>query len=111
MSIRAIHVQHFRSIGNAALAQCGGLNVLIGKNNAGKSNLLSAISLLLSHLQGGRIVAPWSSPRPQSEFNQRDSSRLVRIVVEFSLSPEVNRDLRDRLTMEAPVSTRGKDRS
>jgi putative ATP-dependent endonuclease of the OLD family len=109
MSIRAVHVQHFRSIGNAALARCGGLNVLIGKNNAGKSNLLSAISLVLSHLQGGKIAAPWVSPRARGEFNQGDSSTLVRIAVEFSLSPQVNQDLRERLTMEAPHLDRSID--
>ena len=58
MIIRSVHVRHFRSIEAAALAPCEELNVLIGKNNAGKSNLLGAIGLLLDHLRTGKIAAP-----------------------------------------------------
>lgn len=102
MIIRSVHVRHFRSIEAAGLAPCEDLNVLIGKNNAGKSNLLSAISLLLNHLRNGKIAGPWNTQRPKSEFHQRETQRLARIAAEFVLSPEVNKGLRERLTVEAP---------
>lgn len=54
MIIRSVHVRHFRSIAATGLAPCEELNVLIGKNNAGKSNILGAIGLLLNHLRTGR---------------------------------------------------------
>jgi predicted ATP-dependent endonuclease of OLD family len=46
MRIRSIEMRRFRSIESASLQACGGLNVLIGKNNAGKSNVLAAIELV-----------------------------------------------------------------
>lgn len=102
MIVRAVHIRHYRSISAADLAPCEKLNVLIGKNNAGKSNMLSAISLVLTHLQRGKIAGPWNVSRPQSEFHQRETGELVRIGMEFSLSTLVNQGLRDRLTKEAP---------
>ena len=95
-------MRHYRSIAAAGLAQCEELNVLIGKNNAGKSNILSAIALALGHLRAGKIASPWNIRRPQVEFHRREITRLVRIGLEFSLSTDINRQLRDRLTKEAP---------
>lgn len=106
MIIRAVHVRHFRSICGTGLAPCADLNVLIGKNNAGKSNLLSAIGVALEHLRGGKIAAPWNAPRPKSEFNQRDTSKMAKIAIEFTLSPEINQELRSRLAIEAPHLSR-----
>ena len=102
MAIRAVHVRHLRSVGVAALAPCSGLNVLIGKNNAGKSNLLTAIGQALGHLRAGKIAVPWDLSRPQAEFNGRDTSRPIRIGIEFDLSTDINVELRSRLTKEAP---------
>src|SRR5216684_927687 len=102
MSIRSVHVSGYRSISCTSLANCASLNVLIGKNNAGKSNLFSAIHLLITHLRGGHIARPWRIGRPLEEFNQREYSRPFQIGVEFDLRPEINAELRGRLTEEAP---------
>ena len=102
MAIRSVHVQRFRSINGTGLPQCGGLNVLIGKNNAGKSNLLSAIELVLVHLKRGRIAGSWHTNRPQAEFTNRDESAPVRVGIEFDLSSNLNQELGERLTKEAP---------
>jgi len=59
MKILSVYVRHFRSVESTELLRCGGLNVLIGKNNAGKSNLLSAIEHVLNHLKRGAVSAPW----------------------------------------------------
>ena len=44
MKLEAIGISGFRSIEAASLADCGGFNVIIGKNNAGKSNILLGIN-------------------------------------------------------------------
>jgi AAA15 family ATPase/GTPase len=45
MRIQSLEVRRFRSIEKTVLTNCGGSNVLIGKNNAGKSNILSTIEV------------------------------------------------------------------
>jgi putative ATP-dependent endonuclease of OLD family len=48
MILKSVKVSGLRSIDETALLGCGALNILIGKNNAGKSNILSAISAFLA---------------------------------------------------------------
>jgi putative ATP-dependent endonuclease of OLD family len=43
MYLESLNIIRYRSIDNVSLSPCGNLNVLIGKNNAGKSNLLLSI--------------------------------------------------------------------
>ena len=101
MKINALHVRRFRSIERAGLPECRGLNILIGKNNAGKSNLLSALELAVSHLKGGVVAIPWDVPRPNAEFTDRDASSPIQIGLEFELPPTINERLRERLLQEA----------
>jgi putative ATP-dependent endonuclease of OLD family len=102
MKIRSVEVRHFRSIEDAALPQCGGLNILIGKNNAGKSNMLGTIELVIIHLKGKRVVGPWRANRPHEEFTDRDVSTPMRVGIEFELPSALNAELRGRLGKEAP---------
>jgi putative ATP-dependent endonuclease of OLD family len=102
MRIMSVYVRHFRSIESAELLQCGGLNVLIGKNNAGKSNLLSAIEHVLKHLKRGAVSAPWAVKKPLEEFTDRDRTLPIQFGIQFELPPEVNEKLRDALTPGAP---------
>src|SRR5205823_8897376 len=102
MRIRSINVRRFRSIERSGLAQCGGLNVLIGKNNAGKSNVLSTIDLMHRHLQRGAIAGPWQVQRPADEFTDRQTTRPIQIGIVFDLTEEVSLELRERLKAEAP---------
>ena len=71
MKIRAIEIRRFRSIEQTVLANCGGLNVLIGKNNAGKSSILSTINLMHTHLSKATIASLWDTPRPADQFTDR----------------------------------------
>ena len=43
MRLNSVSIKRYRSIEDAGLAACGGFNVLIGRNNSGKSNILSAL--------------------------------------------------------------------
>src|ERR1700687_4348087 len=102
MRIKSVQVRHFRSIEKGCLVHCGGLNVLIGKNNAGKSNLLSAIEIFLRHLRGGVLSSFMPRRRSGDEFTDRDITKPFRIAVEFELPVDLNERLRERLSKEAP---------
>ena len=103
MGIRSVQIRGFRSIASSGLDKCGALNTLIGKNNAGKSNILGAIELVLLHLKEGRVAGSWpGARRAKAEFTDSDESKPLRIGIEFDLSAETNEGLRSLLTKEAP---------
>ncbi|MEW6047523.1 MAG: AAA family ATPase [Bacillota bacterium] len=56
MRILEVRINRFRSIQSAELCNCGNLNILVGKNNSGKSNILSAINAFFEAIHGGRIA-------------------------------------------------------
>lgn len=55
MRIRKIRIKNFRSLRDVALEDIEDFNVLIGKNNSGKSNVLESLALFFSEfaLTGG----------------------------------------------------------
>lgn len=55
MKITDVQIENFRSVNSLHLSDLGQLNVFVGANNAGKSNILSAISLALTTLEYGLI--------------------------------------------------------
>lgn len=46
--IRRVEIKYFRSIYTLVLKQCGSLNVLSGRNDVGKSNILRALNLFFN---------------------------------------------------------------
>jgi putative ATP-dependent endonuclease of OLD family len=71
VQIKRVHIENFRSI-KALDFEPGSYAVLIGENNAGKSNVLRAINLVLGEI--------WPSERSFSEedfFNQDTSKDIV----------------------------------
>ncbi|TMC15353.1 MAG: ATP-binding protein, partial [Chloroflexi bacterium] len=55
MRLKKINIKRFRSIENLEINDCGAFNVLIGKNNTGKSNILTAIQAFFSYITPDRI--------------------------------------------------------
>lgn len=102
MRIKSVEIRRFRSVGSSTMKGCGGLNILIGKNNAGKSNLLGAIELMISHFNRGALAAKWPTRRPQGDFTDRDDSRNIEIGLQFELPPSLNEELRAKIVDEAP---------
>ena len=49
MYISKIHIEHYRCFDEIDVVFNDGLNVIIGHNNSGKSNLIRAISLVIDH--------------------------------------------------------------
>jgi hypothetical protein len=52
MRIKALAAQHFRSLENVVMSDLQQSNVLIGRNNAGKSNIFRAMETLSKSAQG-----------------------------------------------------------
>ena len=57
MLLQSGSIRNFRSIDNLQLSGCRGLNVPIGKNNAGKSNILTAIQTVFNCAKGGCVAS------------------------------------------------------
>src|SRR5204862_4824173 len=102
MKVHSVHIRRFRSIESAALSSCGNLNVLIGKNNSGKSNVLATINLVQRHLSRGGIAGPWPTSRPADEFTGRACDKPIQIGIEYELTAATNTELRGRLQQSAP---------
>lgn len=100
--IKNLHIRNFRSLERTSILDCGPLNVLIGKNNAGKSSALIAIPLLFEHLSAGRIVSAWRTDRYAEQFTHRDRERVLQFGAELSLNEATRASLCDELRSTAP---------
>jgi energy-coupling factor transporter ATP-binding protein EcfA2 len=87
--IRNLHIRNYRSLEKASFTDCGPLNVLIGKNNAGKSSVLATLPLVFEHLATGSIVTSWPHPRHVEEFTHRDVRRALQIGIELDFTDEI----------------------
>ena len=56
MKLHSVTVERFRSLQSVTLSNCGRFNVLIGKNNAGKSSILSALNAFARCLSSESLV-------------------------------------------------------
>jgi len=75
MGITGITIRDFRSIKDIEISPIGDALILIGKNNVGKSAILSAIGVFFGE----------KTPT-ESDFHKRDTSKQIRIGITFELS-------------------------
>ena len=101
MRLESLRIRRYRSIEDAELPACGAFNVLIGRNNSGKSTILSAIRAFFTCIEDG--VASIDPPiRQQIDFFNRDTSVPIEILAQLSLSDADRRELIDGISAEAP---------
>jgi hypothetical protein len=87
MRITSIAIRNFRSLSSVKLAQCAGVNTLIGKNNSGKSNVLAAIDLAIEQLRLGCVTSDWNlRGRARDEFSERNSENRIQIALTFAIA-------------------------
>lgn len=100
MKIENIEIQRFRSIEKCELSQCGGFNVLIGKNNSGKSNILSAIELFFSCIDDQVVTL---SPKfgETQDFFKLDTKSPIEIKMVFALEDSERNTLMKDIVTEA----------
>lgn len=60
--ITRIHIQNYRTFKNLNLEPQDGLNIIVGNNEAGKSTLLEAITLVLNGRLNGRWIGEELNP-------------------------------------------------
>lgn len=97
MAIRKLRVEGFRSIDDLELT-LGELNALIGPNNAGKSNILRALNLVVGETWPTRPFTP-------GDRHNHDPGREVVITVTFDRRLAADADVRGfRLTYGADES-------
>lgn len=102
MKLKDVRIKRFHSVADGELENCGNLNVLIGKNNSGKSNLLSAIHAFFVCLQDGNLVSLKPPIGQQIDFYQKEVKLPIELNLTFSMSlAERDALVRDIVT-EAP---------
>ncbi|WSB84543.1 AAA family ATPase [Streptomyces cellulosae] len=103
MRLQTLQVTGFRSISDASLEGCGNLNVLIGKNNSGKSNILTAVKFFFDFFKSeGNVATISPSVRRVTDFYERSLDRAVNITGTLRLSDDEMNFLKESIATEAP---------
>jgi hypothetical protein len=95
MYLEAISVQKYRSISSLALSPCRDFNVLIGRNNSGKSNILASIEAFF-RAATSKIINLSPPLGSEIDFFQKDHSHPILIEATFAISD----DERDKLLLD-----------
>jgi putative ATP-dependent endonuclease of OLD family len=85
MKLSRIRIKNFRSISETTLDRVAGFNVLIGRNNSGKSNILSCIEMSMKFLRINHVAGA-KPPISRIDFYARDTTKPIEILVEFTTS-------------------------
>lgn len=86
MKITKIHIQNYKSIKNLEIAPSPKLNVLIGENGTGKSNIFEAINWLL-----GPTYPTFNATTKQDHYlGEENNMILIRLYFEDSYLLELN---------------------
>ena len=102
MKLDAVSIERFRSIKSATLENCGGFNVLIGKNNSGKSNILAAIDSFFSCISDKNVVNIRPPIGREIDFFEKRTDRPISVILTFTLSEEESLKIVDDIVTDAP---------
>jgi len=87
MILQTVTIDGFRSVEHTSLEQCGRFNVIIGKNNSGKSNILAAILGFFDTIKPGHIITLRPRFTDADDFFNRNNKRPIEIACVFALDP------------------------
>ncbi len=92
MFLSKIFIRNYKSIAKLDLPLCKGKNVLVGKNNAGKSNIIKAINLVL-----GESDPTWNKKETISDndFYKADTSKPI--IIFLKIQRESKEDILEEL--------------
>ncbi|NER95570.1 MAG: AAA family ATPase, partial [Symploca sp. SIO1B1] len=99
MKLEAVSIQNFRSIQDVTLEDCGEFNVIVGKNNAGKSNIILAINAFFKSLNEGKFIILNPPIGELIDYHNYSLEAPISITVFFQLFPDemdgLIQDIRD----------------
>ena len=105
MKVEAVQIKHFRSISSCELTMCSGFNVLVGKNNSGKSNILSAINAFFLAVDEGGVICLDPYINQDVDFHNGDSETPVEVALTFLLDRSEIAELVTGLLEDSPQMT------
>lgn len=104
MYIKSIHISGFRNFIETTIEFHEGINVLIGHNNSGKSNLLKAMQLVLEpHCRSRKLQASDFSRNVELDMLKKHSPKVV---ITVTLAKSCEDEQADDLAMVATWLTR-----
>lgn len=102
MKLTKVCIEGFRSIESLELTDCGNFNVLIGKNNTGKSNILSAIQVFFSHINEKSIFTATPNLVGKSTDFYGKNTSPINITLTFLLLPSERDVLEQDIINDTP---------
>lgn len=84
MHLQHVYIENFRNLRSVEVWLQAGLNVLVGRNNMGKSTLLLAIRHALGFLSARGDSALWLSEEDLHRGNDRESAGPIRVSLTFT---------------------------
>ncbi|VVB95504.1 DNA replication and repair protein RecF [uncultured archaeon] len=101
MKIEKLHIENYKSIKNIDLRLNGNFNILIGKNNVGKSNIIDSlmfISEIITEMDIERVLNSWGGYE-QIVFGS-DNKKRIAFDLEISLSYDDKKSLFYKLSLQ-----------
>src|SRR5690242_17006774 len=102
MELKSVEVQQFRSAQDVSLNGLGPFNVLIGKNNAGKSTVLTGIDAFFRTLSDGDVISLDPPIGASVDYFDSDTTHSIRLGISFHLTEGELHELRTAIAAGTP---------
>jgi putative ATP-dependent endonuclease of the OLD family len=102
MKLEQVEIARYRSAQHVELENIGALNVLIGKNNSGKSTILSSIDIFFRCVRNSRLVSTTPPIGRKFDFAHQATTEPILFTFTFALLPEERTTLVGDIATEAP---------
>ncbi len=99
MWLNTIEIKNYRSLERVKLENLGKINVLIGRNNTGKSSIFGVLSHLARTILNGN---PLTEEDKKSGLTAKDITRRLEITLRFSLKDKERVDLINSIITKCP---------